>query len=113
MTDDETTLRALTEAISQAEDRGDEAGLNRILAPRLAFQRADRDRTVEDRDAFLSKVKPSGRRLTRVIEPIQVFGDRAIVQCTIAIDGKEYHNLRMFVRRDGQWRLLGWANEAV
>jgi hypothetical protein len=110
---DERRLRELNEAIGVAENTGDAPSLAKVLAPRLAFQRADPARTVDDRDAFLAKVKSGGTRVTRVLEPIQLFGDRAIVQCIVSVGGTDYHNLRLFVRRDGEWKLLGWANEAV
>ena len=83
------------------------------LAPRLAFQRADGARTVDDRDTFLQKVKPGGTRLTRIIEPIELYGDRAIVKCIVQMGERQCHNLRLFVRRDGSWKLLAWANEPV
>jgi hypothetical protein len=28
-------------------------------------------------------------------------------------EGEKFHNLRLFVRREGQWKLLGWANERL
>ena len=110
---DEQRLMELNEGIGQAENNGDAKLLGDILAPRLAFQRADDAQTIDDRDAFLQKVKPGGTRVTQVIDPIQVFGDRAIVQCIVSVGEKNYHNLRLFIRRDGDWKLLGWANEAI
>jgi uncharacterized protein DUF4440 len=111
--EDDSRLREINEGINRAENHGDRDWLATRIAPQLAFQRADDARTVDDRDAFLEKVKPGGTRVSRVLEPIQVFGDRAIVQCIVTVAGKDYHNLRLFVRRDGDWQLLGWANEAV
>jgi uncharacterized protein DUF4440 len=112
MSEDERTLKDLNVAIGDAENRGDRDELSKMLAPRLAFQRADDARTVDDAVAFLQKVASGGTRLTRVIEPIEVYGDRAIVKCVVtAADKREFHNIRLFVRRDGQWKLLGWANE--
>lgn len=104
-------LAELTLKISDAEDAGVAAPFDKILAPRLAFQRADPQQTVDDRGEFLQKVKPSGPRQTRIIDPIQVYGNRAIVQCIVTIDGQDYHNLRLYVRREKEWKLLGWANE--
>lgn len=110
---DDQRLRALTVQMGDAENAGDGKWLATVLAPRLAFQRADDARTVDDRVAFLQKVKSGGTRVTKVLEPIQLFGDRAIVQSIVSVGGKDYHNLRLFVRRDGDWKLLAWANEAV
>ena len=111
--EDQRRLRELNERIGQAENDGKRAWLADILAPRLAFQRADDAQTVDDRDSFLQKVKPGGTRATHVIEPIQFFGNRAIVQCIVSVGNQKYHNLRLFVRRGGDWKLLAWANEAM
>jgi hypothetical protein len=111
--EDERQLKALNEQIGDAENRGDRVWLAGILAPRLAFQRANDARTVDDHIAFLQKVDAGGDRVTRVIEPIEVYGDRAIVQCVVTMGDKKFHNLRLFVRRDGYWKLLAWANEPM
>ena len=111
--DDEQVLRELNAQISEAENDGNRDWLASILAPRLAFQRADEARTVDDRDTFLQKVQSGGKRKTLSIGPIEVYGGRAIVQCVVAEGDQEFHNLRLFVRREGGWKLLGWANEPV
>jgi len=113
MSGDEKVLRDLNLQISEAEARGDREWLASILAPKLAFQRADPARTVDDREAFLGKVKPGGGGPARIVEPIQLYGNRAIVQSIVTAGGRDFHNLRLFVRRDGGWKLLGWANEPV
>lgn len=110
---DQKELRELNEKISDAENRGDREWLAAVLAPRLAFQRADDQKTVDDQDSFLQKIAPGGTRVTNIVEPIQLYGDRAIVQCVVSVGDKDFHNLRLFVRRDGQWKLLGWANEPI
>jgi hypothetical protein len=110
--DDVRALAELNERIGEAENRGDREWLESVLAPKLAFQRADEARTVDDRVAFLEKVAPGGRRTTRV-GPIQVQGDRALVECVVSVGDDEFHNLRLFVRRGGDWKLLGWANEKL
>lgn len=109
---DQQALRELNLRIGDAESQGDREWLASILAPKLAFQRADPARTVDDRDAFLQKVKPASARSTRIIEPIELYGDRAIVKCMVSVGEQQFHNLRLFVRRDGGWKLLAWANEA-
>jgi hypothetical protein len=110
---DEQTLKELNARIGVAESNGDREWLSTILAPRLAFQHADEARTVDDQVAFLQKVKPGDPRTTRIIEPIEFYGNRAIVQCIVKAGGQEFHNLRLFVRREGAWKLLAWANEPV
>lgn len=111
MSGDVETLTQLNAQIIDAENRGDRAWLAGVLAPRLAFQRADK--TIDDQDAFLQKVAGGGARVEQIIEPIQLFGDRAVVQSIVAVGEKRIHNLRLFVRLDGAWKLLGWANELV
>jgi hypothetical protein len=89
-------------------------------APLLAFRRASGK--CEGAKAFLEKVKSDGDRKVvgdREIGDIEVrlLGrHRAVVTCVIETGGKQYHNVRLFVRADpkGQdWKLLGWANEEV
>ena len=94
-----------------------------IIAPKLAFQRADPEKTIDDRVAFLEKVKPlkdgdpkPAPRETK-IESIEIYGNRAVVSCIVTVkseDGdKRFHNLRLFIRQGTQWKLLGWANEPL
>jgi Domain of unknown function (DUF4440) len=111
MDDDKEALRELNLKIGDAENSGDREWLATILAPRLAFQRADEPRTVDDQVAVLQKLKPGGRRVTNIVEPIELYGDRAIVKCMVTVDGQAFHNIRLFVRHDDGWKLLGWANE--
>lgn len=112
--DDRQALQLLNEQINAAENRGDAAFLAGILAPRLAFQRADPARTVDDGVAFLQKVNDKFERRIKVIQPIRVEGDRAVVECVVTLeDNSSYHNFRLFVRREAEWKLLGWANERI
>lgn len=113
MNNDEHELRELNLKIIEAENTGDAEWLSTILAPRLAFQRADELRTVDDQVAFLQKVKSGGSRVPGHIESIEIYGNRAVVQCIVSVGEQDFHNLRLFVRREGQWKLLAWANEPV
>ncbi|KRA84504.1 DUF4440 domain-containing protein [Altererythrobacter sp. Root672] len=108
---DHEELKRLNARINDAENRGDRVFLAAVLAPKFAFQRADPERTVDDAGTFLQKVAPGGERTIRVLKPIQLFNDRALVQCIVTQGGRDYHNLRLFVRRDEEWKLLAWANE--
>ena len=50
------------------------------------------------------------------IEFVDLFGrDRAVVRSAVSvIEGGErtrFHNVRLFVRIERSWRVLGWANE--
>lgn len=83
--DDEQVLRELNAQIREAENDGNRDWLASILAPRLAFQRADTMRTVDNRDALL-QVQSGGKRKTLRIGPIDVQGDWAIVQSIVAVD---------------------------
>ncbi len=115
--DDTHALSELTAKINAAENEGDRDFFSGILAPKFAFQRADGPKTVDDRVAFLQKVQPAqsgGERiLVKIVEPIQLYGNRAVVSCIIRVGTQEFHNLRLFVRRDGDWKLLAWANEST
>lgn len=116
MQDDKQRLEQLNIRIGIEESKGDEQSrswLASVIAPQLAFSRADRI-TFDSREEFLKKVKPSGPRETEV-ESIDVHGDRAIVKCSVTLKlasgDKRFDNIRLFVRHEGQWKLLGWANE--
>jgi len=113
MTDPQAVLEQLNLEIGIAETRGDKDFLRAVIAPQLAFLRAD-GKTVDDRNGFLEKVKPSDPRHT-VVRSIDVFGRRALVRCTVAVGAPEaqrrYDNLRLFALMEGRWQLLGWANE--
>ena len=70
--------------------------------------------TIVDRKEFLDAVASGSDRDTEV-ESIHLYGDRAVVTCIVTMKpgGERYHNLRLFVRREGGWKLLGWANEPL
>lgn len=108
-------LEELNIRIGLAETKGDRNWLDKVVAPRLAFQRADRT-TVDNREEFLDKVTQSACRETQV-ESIYLYGERAVVGCIVTVKSengdKRYHNLRLFVRHAEQWKLLGWANEPL
>lgn len=107
MTHDIEALLRLNDAINAAENAGDPAALGTMIASRLAFRR--RDGSIVDRDAFLAAPRPGERRLQ--VESVQVHGTRAAVACTVTDAGTSTHNLRLFAKEDGAWKLLGWANE--
>lgn len=118
MKDDIQALEQLNIRIGEEESKGDDASrhwLASVIAPKLAFRRADRT-TIDNREEFLKKVKPNDPRETEV-ESIDLYGDRAVVRCivTLKLAGgkKKFHNLRLFVRHEEQWKLLGWANEPL
>lgn len=101
-------LREINLKIGDAENHGDRDWLATILAPALVFQRANG--TIENAESYLASVKAGGDRETRNLE-VQVLGKRAIVRCLVRSGGKDYDNLRLFVRREGSWFLMAWVNE--
>jgi hypothetical protein len=116
--DDKQALEQLNIRIGVEESKGDDesrAWLDSIMAPQLALRRAD-GTTIDNREEFLKKVKPSGPRETEV-ESIAFYGNRVVVSCIVTLKSSEgdkrFHNLRLFVRHEGQWKLLGWANEPL
>jgi Putative lumazine-binding len=111
MEKDAEALAKLNSEINDAENRGDRAWLQGVLAPRFALHRADPQQTVDDQVAFIQKAQPGGDRQIEIIQPIDVYNNRAVVKCVVTTGGKRFHNLRLFVRRDDQWKLLAWANE--
>jgi hypothetical protein len=120
MHDDRKTLEDLNVKIGEMEDQGDRDAwywLDGILAPQLAFRRANG--SFDNRCEFLKKVKPrephEPKRVTEIVS-IDLHGNRAIVTCIVTMGDKRYHNLRLFVRdeeHEEQWKLLGWANEQI
>jgi Domain of unknown function (DUF4440) len=117
MSNDEDDLRQLNIEIGCAETDGNVKRLAEILAPELAFSRAD-GKTIDDAGRFLQKVQPGSPRVTTFdaeLASIEVLGNRAIVKCLVTMESpdgeRKYHNLRLFVRIDRKWRLLAWANE--
>lgn len=110
MPTDEEQLRTLNLAISQAESAGDRNFLAGVLAPELAFLRANG--SVDDAGRYLQKVAKGAERPTQ-IDSVEVLGNRAIVKCVVTMAGKRYHNIRLFVRIAEDWQLLAWANEEI
>lgn len=108
MDDDRPLLEQLQLEIGRREKAGDREGLERILAPALAFLRADG--SVVDRDGYLDSVQESPARPTEVTS-VQLYGNRAVVECIVTRGSERFHNLRLFIRHEGRWKLLGWANE--
>jgi hypothetical protein len=114
MNEDERELRELNTRIGLAESQGDRAFLADVLAPALAFRRANGK--VVDRTAFLEGVGPGPVRETEIGSVTLHGAHRAVVTCVVTmVDGDRrtpFHNLRVFVRSDtGTWQLLAWANE--
>lgn len=113
-------LQDLNIRIGAAESTRDQESydwLADVIAPQLAFQRANPEKTIDDRERFLKSVEPLKSDVSKPeprktkIESIEIYGDRAVVACVVTFRGAKYHNLRLLVRREKQWRLLGWANE--
>ena len=112
MANDEETLREINVRIGQAESEGDAAWLEKVIAPQLGFRRVNG--AFNSRSDFLASLMRGPARET-AIEKIELYGDRAVVSCTVTVTSEQsvdrYHNLRLFVRDQGEWKLLGWANQ--
>lgn len=100
-------LFLLNQEINTAENHSNLKRLGEIIASIFAFRR--RDGTIVNRDTFLQSPKPGNREIQ--IESIQVYGNRAVVICVVTDSGVSTHNVRLFTKEEGNWRLLGWANE--
>jgi hypothetical protein len=115
---DMQVLEELNDKIGTKEDEGDRGWFIDLTAPEFAFMRADR-KTFDDRVTFLLKVTPkkeaAAPRRTTDIKVISTpyNKNRAVVSCIVTIDKKRFHNLRLFVKLDDKWKLLGWANEEL
>jgi len=103
--------------MGRKESARDVPYFKRILAPAFAMHRANPDRTLVDREGFLSAL-PTGNQAARetVVESVAFFGaERAVVTCVVAMEKKRYHNLRVFVKNrtdtEPKWLLLAWVNE--
>ena len=106
-------LRDLNIKIGEAESAGDVDFLKSVIAPKLAFRRANGE--CVDRDEFLAGVKKGPRRDTEIESVNILIPKRALVTCwvTLKVDSvpKRFHNVRLFIREnDAAWKLLGWAN---
>ena len=118
MENDIDALTRLNIEIGKRETDGDaeaHAWFEQRLASKLTFRRADL-KTFDDRSDFIRKVAPADPRDTTV-ESVVVDGDGAFVKCTVKVHSaageRRYRNLRLFIREQGEWKLLGWANEPM
>jgi uncharacterized protein DUF4440 len=110
-------LADLNIRIGEAESKGDaeaKAFLGDAIAPVLGFRRASGK--LDGRAEYLQAIAPSHERTT-AIEAVEVYGNRALVRCVVTMKSaageKRFHNIRLFVKHEGKWRLLGWTNEAM
>ena len=101
----ESDLIEVNEQITKLENDGNVDNLFHLLAPVLAFRK--RNGEIVDKSGF--NPKPGAREI--LFDAIHVFGDRAVVMCVIKEGGEATHNIRLFTRISGDWKLLGWANE--
>jgi hypothetical protein len=98
-------LVTINKLITKLENDGNVPALMQLLAPPFAFR--NRNGQIVDKSGF--DPKPGAREV--VFNTIQVLGDRAVVMCVITEAGEATHNIRLFTRISGDWKLLGWANE--
>ena len=114
--DNKQALKKVNIRIGNAESKGDLKWLTDVVAPEFAFRRASGK--IDGGVGFLKAVKPGDPRKTE-IESIDLYGKRAIVKCIVKMGDRKFHNIRLFVwidgleGKEGQWKLLGWANEQL
>lgn len=118
MQNDIQVLEQMNIRIGIEESKGDDDSfrfLDSVIAPKFAFSRAD-GKTIDGRDEFLKKIALGDPRETEV-QSIELLGNRAFVTCIVTVHSangnKSFHNVRLFVRLEGQWKVLGWANEPM
>jgi hypothetical protein len=110
-------LRSTNIEIGNAETQGNKEFFETLLAPCLAFRRANGQ--ILDRPNFIAGVSPSAKRTTNIQSITVLEKNRALIECTVTMEddggAKRFHNVRLFVREgeSNQWMLLGWANEPI
>jgi hypothetical protein len=116
----EEELLALNQEICDLENDSNEDNYKRlkeIVASALAFPRGSGK--IVDRCGFLAANNPNNpsnpgdRRIKPESFSVNLYGNRAVVSCVVTMNGLDTHNIRLFVKEDGNWKLLGWANEPV
>jgi 4-carboxymuconolactone decarboxylase len=117
MQNEYSILEDLNIRIGHAESNGSEADrkwLESVLAPQFVFRRANK--RVDNRVSFLEGVTHSEPRET-LVTSMELFRDRALVNCIVTQNkdsvSNRFHNIRLFIRIDGSWKLLAWANELL
>ena len=113
MSDDKQALRDSTSRFPTPRTAATRPGSPRSWHPDWRFSARIPARTIDDQVAYLQKVSSGGPRVTQSIDPIEIHGDRAIVKCMVSIGEEKLHNVRLFIRCDGEWKLLAWANERL
>src|SRR4051794_38083643 len=96
-------LYTLNLEIGAKEDGGDKEWFKKRIAPAFGFQRANEKREVVDGVAYIGDLQESGPRNTKV-ESIHLYGNRAVVTCVVSMGVKNYHNVRLFIRRAPDWQ---------
>jgi hypothetical protein len=115
-------LKALNVEIGEKEAQTDQVYFADLLAPAFVMRRANNPRDIVDRDAWLKALAKAEKKVrsTRITSVSLVGEERAIVTCVVTLEGRDYDNLRIFVRkRDAEasrshpWLLLAWVNEPL
>jgi hypothetical protein len=111
MSADYDWLRTTNEEIGHKEEEGDRPYFEDLLAAEFAFMR--RDGSLVGREAYLQAVQPSAPRKT-IVESVTLIGAaRACVTAIVRVGDECFHNVRIFVRQQTDWKLLAWANEQI
>jgi hypothetical protein len=113
-------LEALTIEIGRKEAETDATYFDGLLAPAFVMRRANKERALIDREAFLDALRQAEKkpRDTRVTSISLLGSERAIVTCVVTMDRRDYDNLGVLVRNNNPaagrpWLLVAWINEPV
>jgi hypothetical protein len=115
-------LRALNIEIGEKEAQTDSAYFEGLLAPVFVTRRANDARAIVDRAAWLKALAEAAKkpRPTRITSISLHGSERAVVTCIVTMDGRDYDNLRVFVKNSDPataetqpWLLVAWVNEPV
>jgi hypothetical protein len=115
-------LEALNIEIGRREAETDATYFDGLLAPAFVMRRANKERALVGRQAFLDALRQAEKksRDTRVTSISLLGSERAIVTCVVTMDRRDYDNLRVFVRNTNSaaavewpWLLVAWINEPV
>lgn len=114
-TDGINALNFVNQHILLAEEDGDQADLEPLLADGFSIIRASGVR--QDRQAYLDAVTANAHRGRTADQPeVQLYGDCAVFTCIVTTtqnsDGTpnpgRFWNTRVFVREKGEWHCAAW-----
>src|SRR5687767_4391147 len=114
----EKELKEININIGEAEENGKIDFFENLLADELIFRRANGNITTKQ--SFLYDLKPGAfHKLVTEVQEVKTRGDYAVVQVKVVAKRTteesegEYLNIRSFVKRNGDWKLITWLNTKI